>query len=264
MSRFGVTTCLAIAAASVVAIELRGAERNWAVAGVWAIYLPVFTCGLVSIRMNFFCRAICHGLRDGRKIALTFDDGPDPAATPALLDLLAREKVAAAFFCIGEKVAAHPELAARIAAEGHLLANHSFRHPWYVSFLWSGPLRREIGKAQGAIQQAAGATPRFFRPPMGMTSPHFSGAMKQMELSLIGWDVRSLDTVLSPAKAIERVLGASRGGSIIVLHDGGASAAQLIEITSAVIGGLRARGFEFERLDRLLASQNKLSTNGHE
>lgn len=247
------TTLLAMAAASVAAIVLRGAERNWTVAAIWAIYLPIFVCGLVFIRMNFFCPAVCRGPGDKMKLALTFDDGPDPKSTPPLLELLAREKIAATFFCIGEKVAANPQLAARIAAEGHLLGNHSHRHPWYFSLLWGPFLKRELADAQRAIENAAGVAPIFFRPPMGMTSPPLSRVAREMKLTVIGWDVRSLDTVVPARKAVERIVKQAHGGSIIVLHDGGALASSLSEIAASAIKELRARGFLFERVDSLLA-----------
>jgi len=251
MSRFAWTTLLAIAAASIAAILLRGEARNWAVAAVWGGYLPIFVCGLVFIRLNYFCPAICRGFVGQKWIALTFDDGPDPQTTPPLLDLLAREKISATFFCIGKNVAAHPQVAARIIAEGHLIGNHSFRHPWYISLLWSGPLRQELESAQRAIEDACGVRPVYFRPPMGMTSPSFSKALRQTGLMMAGWDVRSLDTVLATPKIIERVVAKARGGSIILLHDGGAEREKLLEIVSAAISQLRERGFSFERLDRL-------------
>src|ERR1700722_16764550 len=206
MTRFGITTLLAIAVASAACVFLPGHERDLTVLGVWIVYLPIFICGLVFIRMNFFCRAICRGDAGRMKVALTFDDGPDPDATPKLLELLSREKIVATFFCIGKKAAAHPELTARIAAEGHLLANHSFRHPWFISFLLPPWLGRELGRTQRAIQEAGGVTPAYFRPPNGLTGPHFAGVLKRTGLTLVGWDVRSLDTVLSAQRATERVI----------------------------------------------------------
>jgi peptidoglycan/xylan/chitin deacetylase (PgdA/CDA1 family) len=253
MTRFAATTILAIFIASAACILLPSHERDLTVLAVWMVYLPIFVCGIVFIRMNFFCRAVCRGPAGKMQVALTFDDGPDPDATPALLELLHREKIAATFFCIGKNVAAHPELAARIAGEGHLLANHSYRHPWFISFLLPPWLGKELGRAQRAIQEATGQTPTFFRPPNGHTGPHFGGVLKRTGLTMIGWDVRSLDTVLSASKATQRILSKTRDGSIILLHDGGVQRQKLLEIVETTIKQLRAKGFSFERLDKMLS-----------
>src|SRR5579872_1722915 len=137
--------------------------------------------------MNFFCRAICRGALGRMKVALTFDDGPDAAATPEVLDLLKREGISAAFFCVGKNVAVHPEIVRRIADEGHLLGNHSYTHPWYISLLRAQGLRKEIERTQAAIEAAAGEKPRYFRPPSGMTGPNFPRALKATGLTLVGW-----------------------------------------------------------------------------
>jgi len=186
------------------------------------------------------------------KVALTFDDGPDPRATPELLELLKREEVPATFFCIGRNVTAYPEIAARIGAEGHLLANHSYTHPWYISMLGKWALGQELERTQDAIAAAARVRPKYFRPPSGTTGPHFAGALKRAGMTLVGWDVRSLDTVTPAEKAVERIVRLAKDGSIIVLHDGGAPAGKVVEIVSAAIRELRARGFGFERVDRLI------------
>jgi peptidoglycan-N-acetylglucosamine deacetylase len=254
MSRFGVITWIAIVAASVVTVVLRFPFSLWAMFGVWAIYLPICAAGVGFIGLNFFCPAISRGRTGRMKVALTFDDGPDPMSTSKLLDLLKEEKIEATFFCVGKNVDAHPELAARIAEEGHLLANHTYRHPWFVCMLWARQLTRELDRAQAAIERVAGSRPRYFRPPNGMTSLHFPAALKTLGLTLVGWDVRSLDTMLSAEKAIARINRLTRDGSIILLHDGGMEADKIVEIVRASIRDLRAKGFEFERLDRLIES----------
>jgi peptidoglycan/xylan/chitin deacetylase (PgdA/CDA1 family) len=254
MSRFGVTTWAAIGVATVATLVLPDPARTWAVIAVWLVYLPIFACGLWFIGMNFFCRAECRGRPGKMKVALTFDDGPDPASTPQLLQLLRRERISATFFCIGRNVAAHPELAARIVGEGHLLGNHSYRHPWFISALFGRWLSRELERGQRAIEEAAGVKARFFRPPSGMTGPHFAGALQRAGLTLVGWDIRSFDTLGSTRRVIERVVRKTRDGSIILLHDGGVPAQRVLEIASAAVRELRLRGFEFDRVDRMLES----------
>ncbi len=89
-----------------------------------------------------------------------------------------------------------------------------------------------------------------------MTSRHFPAVLKELGLTMVGWDVRSLDTVGSAKGAIDRVLSGTRDGSIILMHDGGMEGEKLIEIVSAVIGELRSRGFGFERVDRMVEVQS--------
>jgi peptidoglycan-N-acetylglucosamine deacetylase len=253
MSRFGMTTWAAIVAASVVTVVLRFPLSLWAMFGVWAVYLPICALGVGFIRLNFYCRAICRSSIGRMRVALTFDDGPDPNVTPQVLDLLKDEKIEAAFFCVGKNVDANPELTARIAREGHLLANHTYRHPWFICMLWARRLTAELSRAQEAIERVTGAKPKLMRPPNGMTSLHFPAALKTLGLTMVGWNVRSLDTMVSAQHAVNRINRLTRDGSIILLHDGGMDPAKIVEIVRSTINNLRAKGFQFERLDRLIA-----------
>jgi len=239
-------------AVTVAAFTLHGPARVGAIVALAVLQVVLFGCGMSFIRMQYFIRSICRGNPGRMKVALTFDDGPDGVATPALLDLLQQEKVPATFFCIGQRVVAYPELAARIVADGHLIGNHSHHHSWLMTFNRARGLMREFKMAQDAIRQTTGVTPRFLRPPMGLTNPHFPWAIRQLNLTLIGWDVRPLDTVRSAKDVIESVLAKTTDGSIIVLHDGGSTPDKITHIASTLIRELRARGFEFERVDRLI------------
>jgi peptidoglycan/xylan/chitin deacetylase (PgdA/CDA1 family) len=252
MSRFAIATILAITIACAAVLLFGLHTGGWIVIGVWIIYLPLCAWGMADARAQFYCKSICRGVTGRKQVALTFDDGPDPAATPGLLDLLKQEKILAAFFCIGKNVDAHPQLAARINADGHLLGNHSYDHPWWIAFLTTSGLTGEMSRTQEAIQRAAGVTPRYMRSPIGLTNPHFSRALRKVGLKLVGWDVRTFDTVGDARSAVDRISQRARDGSIILLHDGGASPQRLVEIVRNAIAELRSRGFSFERLDRLI------------
>jgi peptidoglycan-N-acetylglucosamine deacetylase len=245
---------MAFVVVTVFALTLRNPGQDWAIAGVWAVYLSICTAGVMCVGMQFYCSAVCRGVPGKMRVALTFDDGPDPEATPRLLELLSREKIPAVFFCIGRNVDANPQLTARIGDEGHLLANHTYRHPWWISCLWGRRLTDEFKQAQQAIERAAGVTPQYARSPMGLTNPHFSKALRRTGLTLVAWDVRSFDTVGSVQSAVDRIIRKTRDGSIILMHDGGVSPQRVVEIVSASITELRCRGFEFDRLDHLIAS----------
>src|SRR4051812_45968291 len=111
-----------------------------------------------------------HGSRDTRRIALTFDDGPDPARTPALLDALAELGAPATFFLLGPAVAKNPEPAARIAREGHEIGNHTQNHR-YLPLVRGSSVERELAEADAAIERATGVVPTLARPPYGGRSP---------------------------------------------------------------------------------------------
>ena len=249
MNRFAFTTLLAALAFFAIGFSLHGPTRWGAFTVFWIVYLTIVGFGVALIQLQFFGPAIC---RSGTKVALTFDDGPDPTVTPILLDLLAREKIPAAFFCIGKNVAANPDIAARIANDGHLIGNHTYNHNWWTAFLSRDGLTGEISLTQDAISNAAGVKPIYLRPPMGLTNPHYAGVLKRLRLFMVGWDVRSMDTLWSSQKVIGHVLRNTRPGSIILLHDGGSSPERIVQIVGEIILGLRARGFEFERLDKLI------------
>jgi len=252
MSRFAFTSLLGIAAFFAIGLWLSGWTRMLAFTVLWLVYLTLFGFGIAFIQMRFFCRAACRGNAGRMQVALTFDDGPDPAATSALLDLLRAENISAAFFCIGQRVSAHPQIAARITAEGHLIGNHTYNHFWWTAMMFRPGLTREISLTQEAIRKATGSAPLHMRPPVGMTNPHYPAVLRRMGLEMIGWDVRSMDTRWDAREVIGHVLTQARDGSIILLHDGNTAPEPLLEIVRAVIDGLRKRGFSFERADRLI------------
>lgn len=252
MSRFQLTTFIAIASAIAAALVLHEPARFIVILIIVVAFWTTFSFGMATVRMQFFAHSICRGPVGKKQIALTFDDGPDPVATPALLDLLSREKIPVTFFCIGKNVEAHPDLANKILAGGHLLENHSYYHAWTMMFNRSPGLIREMSLAQNAIEQATKTKPTYFRPPIGLTNPHFTRALRSLGLTMIGWDIRPMDTARPPQMVIDYVVKHAREGSIILLHDGGVSAEHVTTIVSTLVKELRSRGFEFERVDRML------------
>lgn len=159
-----------------------------------------------------------------RSVALTVDDGPDPEITPRVLDLLARYRAPATFFCIGERVERHPALARAITQSGHAVENHSYRHLHRFSLLGPGALRAEIERTQEAIGAATGRRPLFFRAPAGLRSPLLDPVLQRLGLTLASWTRRGFDTVNSRADTVfERLARGLGGGDILLLHDGHAA-----------------------------------------
>jgi peptidoglycan/xylan/chitin deacetylase (PgdA/CDA1 family) len=176
-----------------------------------------------------------------REIALTFDDGPDPATTPAVLDLLDAHGATATFFCVGERAAVAGELVQEIVRRGHRVENHTHRHS--TRFGWYGPARlaREIGDAQAVLVRLAGAAPRFFRAPFGVRNPFLEPALARAGLRLVSWTRRGYDAVdADPRRVLARLSASLAPGDILVLHDGVAT------------GGRADRRVVLEVLPRLL------------
>jgi peptidoglycan/xylan/chitin deacetylase (PgdA/CDA1 family) len=251
MSRFHTITVLFVITALGAGLSLASPIRWFVLGLLLTAYLVIFILGVSVLKLNFFVKASCRGDSTAKCVALTFDDGPDPAATRDLLEVLGHHQIKAAFFPIGKKTKDYPEMIKWIDQEGHILGNHSFRHAWWTNFLISGGLDREIRMAQEAIEAAVGKVPAYFRPPMGLTNPHLRSVLKKHRLSVVGWDIRPFDTTASSDKVIERVLKKIRNGSIIVLHDTGRIPTDLVHLTDDLVTKIKERNYTFSDLEEL-------------
>ena len=153
-------------------------------------------------------------------IALTFDDGPNPAVTPGLLNLLDRHEVEATFFLIGEWVRAAPSLAAEIASRGHTVGNHTNSHA-ALTFLSATRIAEELKRCDDAIEAATRQKPQWVRPPFGFRSPLLGGIVrKRGDRGVVMWSRWARDWRPQPVERITRRLRRVRGGDIVLLHDG--------------------------------------------
>lgn len=187
--------------------------------------------------------AFAHG---DDELCLTFDDGPDPRSTPRVLDLLDQRGDRATFFCLGRRVARHPDLAREIVRRGHRIENHTFHHPHTFAFrLWRG-LMDEVARAQDAIEDVTGRRPQYFRPPAGMRNPILEAVLARQGLLLVNWTRRGFDAVLrDPRFVVRRLEPGARAGSILLLHDaalGGGEPPPVDEILPRLFNILDARG----------------------
>ena len=156
-----------------------------------------------------------------REVALTIDDGPDPEATPRVLDLLDGHRQRATFFCIAERVAAHPALAREIVARGHSIQNHTARHRHNFSFLGPRGYAAEIECAQDVLTHVTGERPICFRAPAGLRNPFLAPVLDRLDLSLVSWTRRGFDTrERDPAVVLARLVRRLSAGDILLLHDG--------------------------------------------
>ena len=167
----------------------------------------------------FFLPLKSHARRESRAVALTFDDGPSPSSTPIVLALLARYRLRATFFVIGERALAHPELIAAILAQGHSIGNHSWRHDSLLMLRSLGQLRRDIQTTQDVLS-TAGVQPLVFRPPAGITSPRLKPVLADLDLECVTFSCRAFDGGNRRIRNLaKRVLRRLRPGDILLLHD---------------------------------------------
>jgi peptidoglycan/xylan/chitin deacetylase (PgdA/CDA1 family) len=191
------------------------------------------------------------------RVALTFDDGPDPTYTPRVLDALADAGVQATFFMVGRRVAAAGQIARAAAAAGHDLGNHTYSH----RHLWSlppGATVAEMDRGAAALANATGAMPRYFRPPWGTFNwAAYIRAGQLRELRVL-WSVRpeGLIVAADATRMTALVVRQAHPGAIVNLHDCGGHPSTPRETAAALpsmIAGLRRRGFDIVPLRELLA-----------
>ena len=209
-------------------------------------------------RVNLFGPAVVavSSRRMPKVVALTFDDGPVVPYTGQILEILERYGVKASFFCIGENVESHPELARAIVSGGHTIGSHTSTHR---NLLLAGAeaIRRELERGQESIRSATGKTPRFFRCPKGYKNPLVALAVRRLGVRMAGysypiWDVENPP----PEELVDRVLRRVKGGDIIVMHDGypparPGSRESLVLALPPIIEGILARGLTPVSLDEV-------------
>jgi peptidoglycan/xylan/chitin deacetylase (PgdA/CDA1 family) len=190
-------------------------------------------------------RTVSGGSGSGRKVALTFDDGPKRVQTTAILETLERLHAVATFFEEGRHVSGHKALMREILAAGNEIGNHSYDHPKY-------PDRRELSSTNRLIHAATGFEPCLFRPPYGLIDGAVEAAAAQNRLETVLWSIdpgddRHLDARAIQAHAVHR----ARPGSIIVMHDGGHHP-QTAKALPGIIRGLQARHLRLVTVTDLL------------
>jgi peptidoglycan-N-acetylglucosamine deacetylase len=195
-------------------------------------------------------------LSSGRKIALTFDDGPDPHATPLILDILRKHDVKATFFVIGRYVAEHPELVRRIVEEGHTLGNHTYNH-FDMSYLSPGQMRRELQSTQEAVDEALGYhyPMVLMRPPYGepyfenpRMLPVFQEVVREQELFVVIWTIDQPEMVVQD----EVSKGTEENDRVLLLHDTGQ---QTVDALPKIIDHYNESEVQFTDVKELLADK---------
>jgi peptidoglycan/xylan/chitin deacetylase (PgdA/CDA1 family) len=194
--------------------------------GALAAGAAVFAYASQWPESQLFGRALIAG-SDPKELALTYDDGPNPAATAALLDVLARHGVRATFFIIGGFARKEPGLVKAVAAAGHVVANHTMTHP-KLSLVSAARVRAELTECKAVLEDLTGQPVRYFRPPFGSRRPYVLRVARELGMTPVLWNVTGFDW---EPLGVERLVGnLDRGiarnrrrgvGSNLLLHDGG-------------------------------------------
>jgi len=213
---------------------------------------PLFPL-LHPLLASSFPTALWAGDRQRPEIALTFDDGPHPYYTPALLEVLQHYQIPASFFWLGACVQRSPHVARSVFEQGHWLGLHGFDHRSFPT-LSTLELKTSLARTQQTIAQACDLPPdqvRDVRPPNGLFTPQILKQLTQWNYRPVMWSVVPEDWVgPGVSVVVRRVLQQARNGSIIVLHDGACGGQAIVETVAQLIPALLARQYQFVTINR--------------
>ncbi|MFO1413544.1 MAG: polysaccharide deacetylase family protein [Burkholderiales bacterium] len=210
-------------------------------------------------------RPINAGSRAQRRVALTFDDGPNDPHTLRIADILEAHGARGTFFLVGKAVAARPDIARELARRGHLIAAHSWSHSRLGVFTPGYP---ELARVQSTLHEHVGVRPAFYRPPYGVFTESMLATVAGEGMQTVNWDVSAHDWETNDSATIaRRTLKRTKPGSIIVLHDGcegdvTGDRSATVDALPAILAGLAQRGLRPVRLDALLGRPGYLAPAG--
>lgn len=185
------------------------------------IWLIITALGSAIIGWNYHFKSLNkHSDETQNRVAITFDDGPNPKFTPQVLALLHTFNAKATFFCIGKHMQAYPEIVKQILEQGHSIGNHTFSHSNSFGFFNSKRVQLELEQTNQIFKAITGLQLQLYRPAFGVTNPNIKKAIEHLGLQSVGWNKRSFDTTnLSRKRILNRVTKDLRPGDVILLHD---------------------------------------------
>lgn len=200
--------------------------------------------------------------KGSKRVALTYDDGPNDPHTLHLLDILARHNVRATFFIIGKFAKERPDLVRKVFEAGHDVGNHTYSHPNLI-FRSGAETAREVGRCDAAIEDAIGARPSLFRPPFGGRRPATLRAVASAGKTPIMWSISGHDwSAISAPQIVQEVSRQIRGGDVILLHDGdhlrfGADRSYTVQATDALLRRYKGEGYEFVTVAEMMKNGDR-------
>lgn len=196
-----------------------------------------------------------RGSSQEKKVALTFDDGPDTRFTPKVLDALKANQVKATFFVLGAMASTHPDIIRRIVNEGHVIGNHSYSHE-NLPKLSVDKFQNQIERTESVLQGLIGYAPRLIRPPYGAINEEQVKWIADHHYLIVNWNVDSLDwKSLNSDQVLYNIIQQTKPGSIILQHSGGADSQDLsgtVQAIEPLISKLKAAGYTFVTVPELL------------
>ncbi|MDQ0592529.1 peptidoglycan/xylan/chitin deacetylase (PgdA/CDA1 family) [Chryseobacterium ginsenosidimutans] len=226
----------------------------WVYIFCFILFSAVIIWGSFDITLGYFVNSITHKRTKIKEVALTFDDGPTEF-TPKFLDILKENNIKATFFCIGKQIEKYPETFQRIIEEGHIIGNHTYSHSNNTGFLSTSKMVEEIEKCDEIISKVGNIKTDLYRPPFGVTNPNIAKAIKKTHKKSIGWNVRSLDTVIQDEKKIlKKVTKNLRKGSIILLHD---TSEKTCQVLVDLLLFLKEKKYSTFTVDSMIKNQKK-------
>ncbi|MDZ8188662.1 MAG: polysaccharide deacetylase family protein [Nostoc sp. ChiSLP02] len=201
-----------------------------------------------------------------KAIALTFDDGPSPKNTAQILEILEKNHIKATFFMIGQMVKYFPQVAKQVAADGEVIANHTWHHSY--RHMDVATAASEINNTADIIYQTTGVKTTLFRPPGGFLNNGLVDYAKSHKYAVIMWSEVLGDAdrrVPQVPTMVKNVLKNAKPGAIVLMHDGGGNRSRTVQALPLIIDGLKAQGYKFVTIPELLeiqAQENNLVTAG--
>lgn len=220
---------------------------------VWFLMMAI---GSFSMSWKFYLNPITSIKNlEEKKIALTFDDGPNPEFTLKVLQILKDYNAKATFFCIGQNIESYPEILKAISDNGHEIGNHSFSHDLLIDFNATEKWLQEIKQTDNSIHRITGKKTTLFRPPFGVTTPKLAKALKITEHHVIGWNIRSFDTVIkNPRNIFKRISKRIHPGAIILLHD---KQSNVLVVLEHLLQFLKEHNYKAVTINELLHDHKK-------
>lgn len=213
-------------------------------------WLLIVTIGSFNITWNYHLKAF-NSNRDYKEkhVAITFDDGPNSTFTPQILQLLKSHQAKATFFCIGKHIEQYPDIVKSIVHNGHTIGNHTYSHSPYFDFYGKQKVVNDIEKTNNLVETIIGKKMNLFRPPFGVTNPAIGKTIKQTKHKVIGWNIRSLDTIKYNEQSIlNRITKKISPGAVILLHD---SKEITVSVLEQLLIFLQDNGYKTVTIDTL-------------